>query len=554
MFDPKQIEAAQSRMESARSLVDAECQEAAAILLDESPDFNVRYTQEGRNNTRFVYDEYGAQALQDGVSVFEGFTMPRGQKWQKLSLVDRELSAVVENAQWLEKVEDRLFALRNDPESGFVTNIHSFSEMLLSMWGGSIYVDKRYDDYGRFAGISYQAEDPAGVWVERTKEGTIKRLHRLLILTAEQVVDTWGDDAPKSAREAMQGMTPRPDKEIEILHVIERNGRRIEGRLDMAGKPWIGCYYSRPDKAVFKTGGYDALPRIVAVFARKASKNYGRSPGLRVLPALRASQIMMQDRVLGVEYQLKRPMLAEDDDLDQGVIDLGPFGITYGGMENGRPKLQPLMDAPNLQDAAGLHAEVHQVLDRAFWRDLLQLNRELKTHISAYRTKAEEGEKGVLLAPLARQEQELFAPMTARELHIMWDEGMLEDMPPRLRDYFGRGGKLKLGYDNPLNQMMLANEAAAYLQTAEQVATIAPFDPSAVGEFTREYPLAKVIPGLGRANGIPAKWQATDDEKAQSDAQAAQQQQLQQLIQVAPAIADASKSAAEAGAISGIGA
>lgn len=554
MFDPKQIEAAQARMESARSLVDAECQEAAAILLDESPDFNIRYTQEGRNNTRFVYDEYGAQALQDGISVFEGFTMPRGQKWQKLSLVDRELSAVVEVAQWLEKVEDRLFALRNDPESGFVTNIHSLAEMLLSMWGGSIWVDKRYDDYGRFAGTSYQAEDPAGVWVERTAEGTIKRIHRLVILTAEQVVDKWGDAAPKCAREAMQGSMPRPDKQIDILHVIERNPRRMEGRLDAAGKPWIACYYARADKDVFKTGGYDALPRIVSVFARKAGKNYGRSPGLRVLPALRASQILMQDRVLGVEYQLKRPMLAEDDDLDSGVIDLGPFGITYGGMENGRPKLQPLMDAPNLQGAENLHAEVRQVLDRAYWRDLLQLNRELKTHISAARTMAEEGEKGVLLAPLARQEQELFAPMTSRELHIMREERMLDDMPPRVRDYFGRGGALLLKYDNPLNQMLLANEAAAYLRTAEQVAPLAQFDPSAVGEFTREYPLAKVIPGLGRANGIPASWQATDDEKAQSDAAAAQQQQLQQLIQAGPALATASKNAAEAGAISGLGA
>jgi hypothetical protein len=552
MFDDKAIEAAQSRMESKRWTVDAECGEVDALVLDGDGNFSVRYPQEGRAGSSPVYDEYAAGALEDGVSVFEGFTMPRGQKWQKLKLASESLMAKVAVKQWLEKIEDRLFGLRGDPESGFTANVHQSSESLLALWGQSIWVDKRFDEYGRFAGLSYQSEDVAGVWVERTAEGTVMRVHRLIVLTAEQAKRKWGEKTPPKVLEALDGNSPRPDSPFEFLHVIERNDAMVPGRIDAAGKAWRACYYSRADKLVFETGGYRTLRRIVSTYKRKSGRDYGRSPAMRVLPAMRATQILMQDRTLGVEYQLKRPLLAMDDDLDQGVIDMAPWGITYGGLdEMGNAKIKPMFDSPDLNGAENLHAEVRTVLDKAFFRDLLQLNREFKTHVTALRTAEEIAEKGVLLAPLALQEQEWFAPMLSAELDLMWEEGLLDDMPQEIAEFFRAGGSLQVKYDNPLTQMMEAAEAAGYLRTAEQVSVLAPLNPDVVPAFTREYPLAKVIPGLGRANGIPARWQATDDEKAEADAAKQQQAQLEQIIAAAPALAQAGKTAAEAEAIGG---
>ena len=217
----------------------------------------------------------------------------------------------------------------------------------------------------------------------------------------------------------------------------------------------------------------------------------------------------------------------------------------------GRETLKPLFgNSIDLNGAERLHAEVHEVIDRVFYRYLMQINREQKTHISATKTMEEIGEKGILLAPLARQEQTWFSPMLDVELDLLWEEGFLDDMPPILQEEFGRGGGISVIYDNNLSRMQEANEAAGYLRTAEQVASVAQFDPSAVKTFTREYPLDKVIPGLGRVNGIPARWRASDEEKQaqdQADAAAAMQQQL---LQAAPVLADAAKNAAQAGAIS----
>ncbi len=556
MFDADTIEKAQARMESNRAMIDADCAEAAAMLLPEGGEFNVRYRQEGVSTSHLVYDDYCGEAFQDGVSVAEGFTMPRGQKYEKIALPDdaRALMDDVENKQWLEDLNDRRLALRNDPKSGFTANVHASWESLLAGWGQSMWVDKRFDQMGRFVGFSYQSEDTAGVWIERDAAGNIMRIHRMILLTAEQVVVKFAEKAPKAAKDAMGGSQPRPEAELEIIHVIERNPRMMPGRIDAAGMPWGGAYYCRQGKEVFEVGGYRTLRRIVSSFQRKAGRNYGRGPGLRLLRALRACQVMMQDRIIATERAVFRPMLAVDDDLDEAIIDLSRDGLTYGGIdEMGRERIKPLYDAPNLNDAAALHMELRQVVDKGFFRDLMQLRREMKTHVSATRVMEEIAEKGVLLAPLASQEQEWFAPMVEVELDLMWEEGLLDDMPDGLRRFFAEGGTKRIVYDNPLRQMMLAQEAAGFLRTAEQVATLAAFDPGVVEEFKREFPSAKFIPGLGEANGIPSRWRSTEDEKAAMDEAAAQEKLLAQMTQAAPALAGAAKDMAQAGAIGGAG-
>jgi hypothetical protein len=83
------------------------------------------------------------------------------------------------------------------------------------------------------------------------------------------------------------------------------------------------------------------------------------------------------------------------------------------------------------------------------------------------------------------------------------------------------------------------------------VGAIAAFDKEAVNDFRREYPLDKVIPGLGESNGMPPRWRSTDEEKQAFDDQRQQAAMLEQVMAAAPALAQAGKTAAEAEAIGG---
>ena len=544
MFDDKAIKEAQQRMETARWNFESQWAEVGGFLYPTHAQFGGQFQMQGSSRSDRTYDEYAQQAFEDGVSVALSYVMPRGQRWQKLTIPDEKIMARVANRQWLEMIEKRLFALRNDPQSGFAHAAAQGFGSLLAYGTQSMWVDIRRDRAtGRAIGLSYQSEHIGKVFIETDAEGNPYRIHYKFTLTAEQARLKWGDKLPEKVA---KGAVDNPQGTFDFIHAIEPNRRVIDGRIDAAGMAWQSCYFSVTDNARFAEGGYRQLRRIVSRYARADNESYGRGPGMTILPAVRAVQIIMQDRVLAAEMNVKRPLLAQDDELDGAILDLGAFGVTYGGLdEMGRRTIEPLFDGVDATDLKELHAQLYAVIDKAFFRDMLQLRREMKTHITATRIAEEIAEKGVLLEPLSRQEDEWFAPMLACELDLMSDLGMLDDMPREIAEWFAIGGGLDIRYDNQLANMQAAGDAVAYLRTAEQVGLLAQYDPSVVQAFLREFPFAKVLPNLARINGVPALWESSEDEKRAMDEQAQAQAQLQQLLQTAPALAQAGKDVAQ---------
>ncbi|WP_343609352.1 portal protein [Novosphingobium sp.] len=553
MFDPNNIRLNQARMEKNRSTHDRYWTEIAALCYPELESFQGGQMKQSpwmRNQVRSVgsHDPYTVEAVQDGVSLFESYVMPRGQRWQKLALGDEELMKDVEVLQWLEKVEIRLFGLRNDPESGFVANIHDSAMSLFTFGPQSLWVDDRYDDYGRWAGLRYESEYIGDIWVERDASGRIIRIHRRIVMTAEQAHIKWGAKAPELVRKAMEGNAKNQQQEFEFLHVIERNTKMDANRIDAAGKPWLGCYYSVSDNAVFDIGGYHSLPRLVSSFRRPGNVTYGRSPAMTALPLIRKCMQIDWDRSLGAELRLLPPLLTADNELDNAVLELRALGVTEGGLnDRGEPLVKEFLTQSDANDAEKLYAEARQLEDKIFFRDMLQLDREYKSHIPAARIEEERSEKGILLAPLSMQEAEWLSPMTAREMTLMARHGMMDDMPDKVKAYLHAQGTLGLKYDNGLTQLQEAGKSAAFLSVAGQIGSLAQFNPQYVEFFNREYPPEKVITELGRIAGIPASMRSTEEERAAFDQQQAQKAQLDQLLAAAPALAGAAKDAAAAG-------
>lgn len=545
MINPDDVKPTQARMEQARANYDGVWAEIARLVYPEQDNLfgggmhTSKWMRE-QPQTRTAHEPYATQALEDGVAVFESFVMPKGQRWQKLELTDESLMRKVRNQQWLEAKEKTLFALRNDPRSGFAGTVHESAMSLFSFGPQSMWVDIRRDQLGRIAGLSYQSEFIGDVWVERDAEGNVMRVHRALELTAEQALRKWGQDCPPKVREAMSGPNAQPNKRFMFLHVIEPNRMFDPERIDARGKPLAGGYYSCDDEMVFRQGGYGSMPRLVSSFNRANKSTWGRSPAMKVLPTIRMEQQVWLDRVFGAELRLKPPLLAMDDDID--LIELKPFGVTYGGLdERGEPVLREFLTQTDATDARELSAEAKALIDQAFYRHLLQLNRELKTHITAARTAEENAEKGILLSPLAMQEQEWLSPMTERELALMGEIGLFDDAPPDVAEYLATTGGLGIKYDNGLTALQEAGKSAAFLNFAQQVGALAQFDPTVVEDLKREYPMKKVLPELARIAGVPAAMRATEDEQADYDAQKAQAAQTQQLLEAVPALATASQ-------------
>jgi hypothetical protein len=502
-----------------------------------------------------MHDPYAAQALEDGVSVFEGFVMPRGQRWQKLAL-DAELMKSIETQQWVEKVETRLFALRNDPESGFAGAVHESAMSLFAFGAQSMWVDIRHSPVtGAPLGLSYQSEFVGEIFVEWDAGGRPYRIHHQFTLTAEQALLKFKRDTPAKVREAMEGTNKEPNKEFEFIHVIEPNITYDPERIDHRGMPWSSCYYvANGIEQVFKEGGYRSLPRIFSTFTRGPRNGWGFSPTMRVLPYIRLLQEITRDRTFGAEMRLLPSYLGSDDELDGAILEMHPLGVTWGGLdERGNPKLKQIELNGDATDAERLAAEARMAIDKGYGRDLLQLNRELKTHITATRTAEEMAEKGVLLAPHARQESEWLAPQTQRELALLAEIGGMDDMPGEVAEYFAAEGGFHWRYDNQLSRLMKSADTASFLSLGEQVTLLAQQDKTYIEHFNREFPPEKVLAVLADNAGVPASMKATEKEKAAFDAEKQQRQQVEQLATVLPAFTDAIKNTAQAGAGFGAG-
>jgi hypothetical protein len=538
MWDEKEIERDQQAMEQARSGFDTMMREAAIWFLPRQQQFEAMKmpgSLRGPQNDVRIFDPHAQQALDQGVSIFEGYVMPRGQLWQRWQLPDRELMKLRPVREWVEGKNMRLFQLRNDPKSGFTGQCHESIASLLVMGGQSMWPDVRRDHAGRKIGLSYKSDFIGQVYVKTDHQGLVSTVHYTFTWTAEKAVSAWGDKAPERAAKAMRD--GNPDTELQFIHVIRPNRQFDESRIDEYGKPWAGCFFERGDAVVFKTGGYRAMPRIVSRYVTAPNEDYGRCPAFTVLPAVRATQQLVQDLMLASELAAMPPLGAHSDMLDE-TVRYAAHQITYGAIDHrGNRRLVPLLEGADMSGSIQMLEKLQGLIDRAFFVDMLQIRQDLKSHVTDSQLYQREEEKGILLSPLAQQETEWFSPMLDREIDLMDEMGEFEDMPGEVAEALAGGmGLLDVTYDNGLSRAQEASAAAGYFRMLEQLATVFQIDPSALHEFTAKYPFAKVLDNLGRINAVPASWEADEDERKTTQQDTARQEQLQQILAALPAI------------------
>jgi hypothetical protein len=544
MFDAKQILADQARMESERSNFDAMWQEIAELVLPRQADFTVKRS-EGEVRTNKIFDSTAAQMLEQGVSNFVSHVMPRGQRYQMLEPKDEALFKLQHVMEWYELKTTQLLALRHDPRSGFINQSNESVASLLAFGPQAMWVDLRHDRVtGRPVGFRYKSEHIGSVWIDEDFQGNVVRTHRKFQLTAEAALTKWGKKLPGKVASAARDPRKRNDK-FTFIHRIEVNPSPIPGRIDWRGKLWMAAYLCCEAQEVFDEGGYDSNPLIYSRFTQAPNEKYARSPAVTVLPDIKAAQQIMMDLVIISEMSAMPPLLAADDMLDQ-TIRYASRGVTYGGLDyRGNPTIRPLFDGGDANPMLALQESIRQVIQRAFFADMLFSNREVKTHVNVQETLERISEKGILLSPLARQETEWFGPMTDRELDLMDQMGLFDDMPGEVEE---AGGMMQNRFDNPLGRAQKADQVIGYMRLLEAVAPQMQLDPERhVPILNQALPFEKVLAGMARVLAVPASFQASDDERAQAKQADDEAASTQSLLQALPAISQATQSLQQVG-------
>lgn len=543
MIEATQIMAEQAVMEERRSNWDGLWNEVAALLLPRQAEFlnssSGASLAQGMLRSDRIFDETAMMSLDHGCAVFEGEVIPQGGQWQRLTARDPELMKLRHVALWFERKGADLFFLRNSPYSGFANQTHESIASLLSFGFQGTTTDKLLDARGHPCGLRYRSEHIGQLYVREDASAGIETTHRKFDLTHRQAIGQWGDEAPEIAKKAQEDVSGKKldDKATYIHRLTPMPRDRFDpDRIDYLGKPIASIYLSVADKQVFQVGGFRKRPLTCSRYEKSPMEDYGRSPGINVLPAIRAAQQVKGDLVTAIEFMAKPAMGAHDDLLDQ-LIMYSPNGISYGAIDDrGNLLLKRLWDDPDIGPGLQLLQDTQGVIKRAFFEDLYVVRQEPKSHISATEQMIRDQQRGILLAPLKRQETEWFTPQTERELDLMAEMGLLDDMPQEVRE---AGGLYQIIYDNPLANARMAGEAAAFYQMLQGVTPLMQADPqNTVPAFFREYPFARVLTQLGRIHGVPASFGATEDEKAAYDGNAKALADKASLLEVGTAAAD----------------
>ena len=151
---------------------------------------------------------------------------------------------------------------------------------------------------------------------------------------------------------------------------------------------------------------------------------------------------------------------------------------------------------------------------------------------------------GVLLTPLANQENEWFSPMLDRELALMDELGMLADEPGEVREARDAGMGIKAIYDNGVTRSQGAAGVGALLDMERFFATTFQNDPESYQTYKQMFPFEKRLAFIADNTAVPVSIMSTEDErkavKDQHDQANAEAQFLQSIPDLAKAANDLS--------------
>jgi hypothetical protein len=508
------------QFQSARSTLAGHCEEVAELILPTARNtfYYQNYNTPGAKKTQQQVDSTGALALHRFCAIADSLVTPRNMLWHGLQGDDYVMKDR-DTRLWFEGTTKTLFRQRYDASANFAAQNYNNWQSLGAFGNSTMYIDK-FDNrwHGGGRGLRYKSVPFGETFFGENHQGKVDRIIRWFRLTAYQAVQKWGRDwLPESL---VAPLEQNSQTTFNFLHCVKPRDEDYDPEaLDARAFPFTSYYISLEGRCLMaEERGYHDFPYAVSRYDQTPGEVYGRGPAMLVLPSLKT--LNAQKTVfLKQGHRAADPVLLLADDGIVGM-DLRPGAQNKGGVNaDGRPLVHTLPTG-DIKISLEMMQEERGIVDDVF---LVSLFKVLSEHPNMTATQVIElvNEKGMLVAPtLGRQHTEYVGGMVPRELNLLSDMGMLEQMPPRLREAMGA---YEVTDTSPLSLAAAAGKAAGFLRTVEQVRELVNVtqDPSLLDPFDFD----TAIPEIARINNTPELWMAdgqaiAQKRKARANAQA----------------------------------
>lgn len=425
----------------------------------------------GRKRGARICDTTGLQAADMLAAALHAFLTNPAVRWFALKPEDGALADLPGVQDWLEAVEEAMYAAFNAGGANFAPQLHEVYLDLVAFGTAALYVGDRP---GR--GPLFSARPLGEIAIAEGAEGEVDSVFRAFRLTARQADAAFGDAAGRAVASALaSGQGERPVAFLHAVRPVGEIGGKAGAVLAARGFRFASTYLAVEERRVVAAGGYHEMPYMVPRWSKDAGEVYGRSPGWNALADQKMLNEMSRTVLKAAQKAVDPPLLVADD----GVL----------------MPLRPLPAPQRLDIGLEMMEQRREAVRAAFHHALLQMFRDPRMTATQVLQMVQEMQR--LLGPmLARQQAELLEPMIERVFAILSRARLLPPPPPALA-----GRRLAVDYVSPIARAQKSGDAQAVLRTLEAAAALSAIDPAA-GDLIDADAGLRVI---AEANGTPAR-------------------------------------------------
>lgn len=507
--------------------------EIAAVVMPNAPEFSpvtesdigLGATPRSADRSARIYESTGVWAGERLSAGLESLVTPQSEKWHGLAIDDPLAPETTdEEAEWLDRMRDYLFALRYDARSGFAEANQQALRSTVNLGTGIIFIDEGFGQ----TPVRYRPMPLGECYLGVDHLGHLDTVYRRFSLTARQARQKFGSRLSPKLIEAAQSQRNR-DKRFGFLHVVEPRREKGSRSAPNRAAAHASYYVEIDERRMVAESGFFEFPYIDYRWSPQPGEAYGEGPVMLALADIKTLNAMSKTALRAGQQAVDPPLAIADDGVTNRP-NLNARAINYGAVDqNGRLKIQPIITAQRPDFAETIMNQRRESVRESLYINLFQVLLQ-NPNMTATEALIRANEKGQLLGPAGSRIQSGLARMVEREIGILERKGIFEGKSALRPPDSLVGRPFTTRFTSPLDRLRRANELVGVQRTLEVAAQIGQLDPSVYDNIDADEALRLAADINGAPRRILRR-ETERDELRQGREQLAQAQSAAELTQ-----------------------
>jgi hypothetical protein len=414
---------------------------------------DVDYLSEGGKRGTELFDTTAVIACQRLASGIYAWMLDPAKRMIEVIANDAQMQQRPEVKDFYAKLSKKL--LEKIANSNYSTVVQQMLQNCACGIDGVVYLEGTPDNNIRFVSVPIEQ-----ICYTHDAYGVVNTVFREMQMSAIQIVQKFpgGNIADKIKQEAEN--PEKMDTKHKILQVVLPRKNYKKDMLDNKNMPFADYYIDLEHKSIIQESGFAEFPYFVCRFEVSPFEDYGRGPGVNLLPDIKMINRIQQSYIIGLERSNDPDTLIPENSIidETWNREAGATHIYKVGTNGEKPEY--MVYPTNLNNIWNDIKERQQAIRQGFYLDIFDPLGDIK-NITATEAEIRNEGKLVPFSTLVGNIHAYFlAPMIHRLIGIMARNFELLDMPEEVAN----NSQYKIEFVSKIALAIKQSEASNYLR------------------------------------------------------------------------------------------